>query len=46
MPLCKEPPGFAGFPRNIKTILFASPFVLFGNSNYSEVFKINMDFLT
>jgi hypothetical protein len=46
MPLCKEPPSFAGFPRNIKIILFASPFVLFGNSNYFEVFKINMDFLT
>jgi hypothetical protein len=40
---CRKPPHFGGFSRKNKTTPF---FLLFGDSNYFEVFKINIDFLT
>jgi hypothetical protein len=39
---CKKPPHFGGFLGKTKQHLL----LLFGDSNYFEVFKINMDFLT
>jgi hypothetical protein len=39
---CKKPLILEGFLEKTKQ----HPFSLFGDSNYSEVFKINMDFLT